>query len=176
MKDLPFIQKNLFPVGVMAISLIVGAWFFHAYVIRIEIPKKIKLADCTNSPVKIYLKAPAGRKYFLVLDTPQIEVATNGKLISSYTFSGRIRIAKDNKVIADMPIASDHALLTMLNNADSPYGYELTGFSEDTNMPSLSGLVQARANYDLEINFNPTPPPSSSIWLHWLQTAKDQKQ
>jgi hypothetical protein len=35
-------------------------------------------------------------------------------------------------------------------------------------------FINRQMNYDVEITFDQLPPPSSSLWLYWLQTRKDK--
>ncbi len=168
-------QKLFVPAAVIGIPAILVGWFFYAYAIRVEVPHKIKLADCTNSPVKIHLETPKGRKYFLTLNTPKAQTVTNGGSASPYAFTGYIQITKGNVVIADIPIESDKTSVNLIQNADGSCEYQLPAFSRDTNAPSLSRFIQAGGDYDFEVKLNPAPPTASSIWLHWLQTAKDRE-
>ncbi|MGH7953129.1 MAG: hypothetical protein ACREFE_14605 [Limisphaerales bacterium] len=57
----------------------------------------------------------------------------------------------------------------------------LNGASTITNFPigSAQADVQcnffhAQTNYNMEIRFNQQPPPSTSLWLDWLQAYKDR--
>ena len=55
------------------------------------------------------------------------------------------------------------------------------GMSTITNFPIGSAqakvrcdFLRAQTNCDIEITFEQQPPPSTSIWLHWLQAYKDR--
>ena len=166
-RRLPVIHKGIVPLVIAAVPLIIGAWLLNAYAIRVSIPRHMKLADCTNSVVKFHLNVPKGYDYTLGLNTSGVQQMPNGTLTSSYKFSGHIRIASGAVFITDFPFDSDRTLLIAS-------GFILTGIKgQSTNLPTLSGFIQAQRAYDIEITFDPPPPRSSSIWLHWLQTIKD---
>jgi hypothetical protein len=167
-RRLPIIQKGIALMAVVAIPLIIGAWLLNAYAIRVSVPHAVKLLNCTNSVVKIHLKVPKGHAYHLELNTPGVQAMPNGTVTSSYKFSGHIRISNGVSLVADFPIGYDKAWLT-------GSCFVLTGVSfQNTNVPMLSQFIQAQKSYDIEITFDPSPPPSSSIWLYWLQSAKDR--
>jgi hypothetical protein len=169
-RRIPIIQKGIAPMSVAAIPLIVGAWMLNAYAIRVSVPHTMKLLDCTNSVMNIHLKVPQGHGYRLDLITSDVQSTPNGSVTSSYKFSGRIRISSGASLIADFPIASDKAWVT-----GSDFVLTGDGF-QSTKVPTLSQFIQAQKGYDIEITFDPPPPPSSSIWLYWLQSAKDRSR
>jgi len=66
----------------------------------------------------------------------------------SNTLSGHINIASGQTAITNFTVVFDQ-----------------TGL--------LCTFFKAQSNYNLEIQFDQPPPPSSSIWLNWLQPYKD---
>jgi hypothetical protein len=132
------------------------------------IPHSIKLVDCTNSILKVHLKVPKGRGYNLVLGMPGSEMAEK----FPYKFSGRIQIIEDKSSIIDFPIGSE--LIQSCNWLNGESGFILTGF-RNTNCPALSQFIHPQKDYDIEIDFDQSPPPSTSIWLFWLQAYKDKE-
>jgi hypothetical protein len=66
-------------------------------------------------------------------------------------FSGHLIVSNDTTVITNVPISS----------------YQ----------PDLAcGFFLAESNYVVEIDLDQTPPVSTSVWLHWLQSYKDNGQ
>ncbi len=166
------IQRGL-PLVIALVMVVVplgyGMWLVNKMWMNTELPPlSLKLADCTNNVVNIHLEIPAGHDYRLDLNTPETQVLTNEGTSSSYNFSGHLRISRNGALIADLPIGSDKAWRN-----GSWYG--LTGVGmQNTNVPPLSKFLQAHKSYDFEINFEPPPPPASSIWLYCLESVKDR--
>jgi hypothetical protein len=164
------LKSEIILIATFSVPLIIGAWLLHAYAIRVAIPHTMKLADCSNSVVNIRLKVPQGHGYCLDLITPEIQAMPNGTVISSCKFSGRVRISNGTSLVADFPIGSDKSWLTGSE-------FVLTGVGlQNTNVPPLSQFIQAQRDYDIEITFDSSPPPSSSIWLYWLQSRGDTEK
>lgn len=163
------LKKEVVLIAVFSIPLLIGAWMLDAVGSRVSIPHSLKLADCTNNAVSIHLKVPKGHAYQLELQMPEIQFSpSNGKSVSLYKFSGRLRILTAGAQLADFSISSDKALLT-------GSGYVLTGVGlQNTNVPPLSDFLQSNKSYDFEISFEPTPPPSSSVWLYWREAKIDK--
>jgi hypothetical protein len=166
-RRLPIIQKGIAPMAVAAIPLIVGACLLHTVAKHFSLPHSIKLLDCTNSEVDIQLKAPKGHGYQFELLTPGTQTTTpNGSKISSYKFSGHIRISSGTTLIADLPVSPDK--IEFISS-----GFILAGVdSQNTTVP-LGQFLQSQKDYSIKITFDPPPPPSSSIWLYWLQSRMD---
>ena len=163
-------QKWFVPAAMLGIPAILVGWFLYTYAIRVSIPENMKLADCTNNIVNVHLKVPKGHAYHLELRMPEIHAMPNGVVASTYKFTGRVRISSEASLITDFPIGSDRAWLT----AD---GFVLTGVgSQSTNVPALSQFFQAQKGYHIEITLNPAPPPSTSLWLYWLQSRIDTEK
>lgn len=163
------LKKEIILIAVFSIPLIVGAHFIHAYAIRVAIPHSLKLADCTNGLMNIHLKIPRGHAYHLALNIPEVQfLPRSGKSVSSYKFSGHLRILTAGAQFADLSIGSDKAWLTRS-------GYVLTGVGlQNTNVLPLSDFIQSDKSYDFEISLDPAPPPSSSIWLYWREAKIDK--
>ena len=163
------IIRQWYPLAiVLGIPMILCLWVAYEVATHFVSPRNMKLADYTNNTIKVNLKVPKGHGYYLELATPEVRRMPNGTSISSYIFSGHVRISSGAASIADFPISSDRALLTSS-------GFILTGWGvQNTNSPPLSRFIRSQADYDIEITFDPPPPPSSSVWLHWQQAAKDR--
>lgn len=169
----PIIQRGVLPLIIALVMLVVplGCWrlLVHKMWMGVEYPpQELKLADCTNNVMNIHLKIPRGHGYQFELLTPGAQTTTpNGSIISSYKFSGRIRILSGTSLVADLPIGPDKVEFI-------ESGSILTGVSSQNTSVSLGQFLQPRKDYDIKITFDPPPPPSSSIWLYWLQSAKDR--
>jgi hypothetical protein len=152
-------------VSFSAVFLVIGCMLFLVGTHK-SIPFETKLADCTNGIVNIHLHVPKGHRYALELDAPGTTRMTNGSLISSYKFTGTIRIKSGTSLIADVPMNSDKMMVF-------PSSYFLTG-GPKTDIPDLNQFIHSGNNYDLEIKFDPPPPPSSSVSLYWMQNAAEK--
>jgi hypothetical protein len=157
-------MKSFF--AILAVMLILGCVFF-VFRTHLSFPHEMKLADCTNGVVNIRLNVPKGHNFALLLNVPGSVGMTNGSLVSSYKFTGHIRIKSRNSLIIDIPINSDK--MSPISS-----GFILTGGGFQPNIPSLNQLIQTQKEYDLEIEFNPPPPPSSSISLYWKENAAEK--
>ncbi|MGH7977044.1 MAG: hypothetical protein ACREDS_01810 [Limisphaerales bacterium] len=156
-RHLQIIQNWFVPIASFGVIGVLFAWFLHTYASYVEVPQKIKLADCTNSVTNIHFKVPKGHDYFIQMDVPGMQQMPNGTVISSYKFSGNIHISDGTAMVTDFPISSEKAW-------SISSGFVITGISpQNTNAPSLNQLIQAQKVYDLKIELNPPPPPSSSI-------------
>lgn len=120
-------------------------------------PQEVKLADCSGNIANIHLVAPKGRHYVLDLKGVPLGHMTNGSYISSYQFTGHLWI-RSNSQTNDIPLDSDKMFAF-------PGGLVLSPIS-------LTGGKQ----YDLRLEFNPPPPPSSFISLYWMQIQADRKE
>jgi hypothetical protein len=135
------------------------------------IPHSLKLADCTNSTIECHLRLPKGRSYYLVLATPE----TGMVLKPLYSFSGDVHITTATTSLIHFPIGSEMThQCNWLERAGIPYSFILTG-PWNTNCPLLDRLLYATTNYNIRIVFKESPPPTTSIWLHWLQAGKDKE-
>ena len=163
------LKREVILIAVFSIPLLIGAWMLNSVGIRVSIPHSLKLADCTNNVVNIHLQVPKGHGYQLELQVPEIQFSpSNGKSVSSYKFSGHLRILTAGAQLADLSIGSDKAWL-------SGSGYVLTGVGlQNTNVPPLSDFIQSNRSYDFEISLEPTPPASSSVWLYWREAKIDK--
>lgn len=93
------IRKWFSAAVIGGIPMIFCLWLLYGYASHVEIPRVIKLADCTNSIVKVHLKTPNGR-YF------NIEVTAPSN--SPDTLLGNIHISDGASTSIDFPIGSDH--------------------------------------------------------------------
>jgi hypothetical protein len=169
----PIIQRGIFPlvIAIIMVAFPLGfiAWVYYKATMQVDYPpQEAKLADCTNYPVNIHLKIPRGHAYQLELKTPETQIAPNGDRMSSYKFSGYVRISNNGVLLADIPIGSDKAWLTASS-------YVLTGVDlQNTNVPPLSKFIQSEQVYDFEINLEPPPPSAFSLWLYWREAKIDK--
>jgi len=54
-------------------------------------------------------------------------------------------------------------------------GSIVTNFSIGSNQTEQQcSFFHAESNYEIQIVFDSLPPPSTSVWLHWLQAYKDR--
>jgi hypothetical protein len=166
-------QKNwrgIVTITVAAILLFSSLWLFNIYIRRIAVPHSEKLADCTNGVTNFRLKVPNGHAYNIFLSLPGIQAKPDGTVVSTYEFSGQMRILKGTSLIADFAIGREQAWLTAS-------GFVLTGVGlQNTNAPPLSLFIKPQETYDVEIILHPAPPPLSSIWLYYLENARDRNQ
>lgn len=158
------IQDGTVLAGLISIPLILVVWLLH--VVHVGVPHTLKLADCTNNIINIHLKVPEGHGYRLDLVASDSKPSPSGYRVSSYKFSGRIRISSRGSLISDFAIGSDTA-------GQAGGSFILTGDATyNRNVPPLSQFVEAQKDYDLQVTLNPMPPPSSSILLYWLRSTK----
>lgn len=115
-------------------------WLVYACANGVQRPREIKLADCTNSVIRVHIEAPKGHFYRLVFKTPPG---------STNIFSARVNILCDTLVVTNFPID--------FNQTEAQCSF-----------------LHAQTAYDIEIKFDPMPPSSTSVWLHWLQAYKDR--
>lgn len=168
-RQLPIAQKGVLPLAVAAIPLIAGVYLLDTVTKRVSVPKTIRLANPTDGTTKLHLKVPTGRGFTLGLHVSGEQ--PNKSSISSYKFSGRIRIAKRDSLVTDFPVGSDSTL-------SASGDYALTGVERNhTNgPPALSQFIRPGEDCDIQITLDPQPPPSSFFWLHWLQPVKDARR
>jgi hypothetical protein len=139
----------------LAAFSVIGCFLFVVGT-HLSVPNEIKLADCPGSVANVHLSAPKGRQYILLLHSPSLGYVTNVSYVSSYKFTGHLRITSNSSQITDIPLNSD----------------KMPVFPSELNLGAVS--LQGGKDYDLYIEFNPPPPPSSSISLHWMQNAADK--
>jgi hypothetical protein len=155
------LQKLLLPAG-LAIPLILIGLFLYTYAGHVEAPRSIKIADATNSTVNIHLHVPKGKLYSLWAGTT-----------TAYPFSGRIRVLEGVSVVGEFPLMGGSGDGNQVPNGG--YCFGLTDFWNTTsNRTSWNQIIKPQKDYDLQIIFDQPPPPSTSIWLHWLQAWKDK--
>jgi hypothetical protein len=121
-------------------------------------PREIKLADCSERIVNIHLTAPGGRHYVLFLSGLPAGHMTNGNYISSYKFTGHLLVMTDKSQTMSIALNSD----------------KMFASPGELNLGPVN--LEAGKDYDLKIEFDPPPPPSSFISLYWMQSYADQKE
>jgi hypothetical protein len=116
------------------------------------------LADCASNIVNMHLTAPRGRHYGLFLDGLPAGNMTNGNYISSYQFTGQLWIATDKSPTVDLPLNSD----------------KMSVFPGELNLGPVN--LDEGKDYEIRIEFNPPPPPASSISLYWMENEADREE
>jgi len=162
-------QSILNFLAAFSIPILVGAFMLNAFSNRIAFPHSLKLGDCTNSVLRYSFETARGHGYFLTLYVPKSQsMLASTNTISSFKFTGNLRISTGGNQLVDMALDSDRAWLT-----DS--SYVLTGLgSNNTNSPPLDNYMRSHNNYDLEIILNPPPPSGSSMWMSWKESKMDK--
>src|SRR5436309_335725 len=98
--------KWLIPVVIVGL---VGAWLYSCAQ-HVEIPRQMRLADCTNSTLRFHVRVPKGAGFHLVLATPEnLCMTLNPTNRPSYPFSGRIRISDASTSTVEIAISSDRS-------------------------------------------------------------------
>lgn len=163
------ISKWLVP----AVLVVGAAIFLNDWAGRTEVPRQIKLAECTNAVLSIHLLRPKGHHFNLVLATPSVSDETIGAPYRPpFTFSGRIRVVAPSS--ADLPIISQQSeRCNWLQSRGIPVGYILT-WNLLTNYPRFDKLLLAGGQAHLDVGFEQLPPTNTSLWLTWLQRWKDR--
>jgi hypothetical protein len=112
------VQKWFGPVASFGILAILFGRFLYVYASHVEVPQKLKLADCSTSTTKIHLKIPKGRYYLIVLALP------SG---STNVFSGHINISDEMSAITNLSIGSSQTEQPCnFLHAQSNYDLEIT--------------------------------------------------
>ena len=148
------LKNEFILLAAFSIPLIIGAWLLNAYAIRVSVPHSVKLMDCTNTNMTIRFTAPIEHVYYIEFKIPTSELvwqhdSEHGTYLGS-NLSGLVNISEGGTVITNLLIASGKG----------------------------SGWIFLHKNtsYDLRITFDQMPPPSTSVWLYWLQTARERKE
>lgn len=153
--------------AVVSLLLTLLAWWLYVVAAHTTVPRSMKLVDCTNSTLKVHLKVPKGHDYSLVLATPGVGITEE----LPYKFSGRVQISDGSLTMIEIPIGSDFSV--PCNWLPDSTGFILT---RGTNCIDLSRFIRPQIDYSIEVLFDLPPPPSTAIWLHWLQAAKDNEK
>jgi hypothetical protein len=134
--------------------------FVVNYVRSVESVKHLKLMDC-ESEDSVFTKAlPPGHDFNLLLGIPR---ATH----LPQDFHIHVVATGSTEPICDFKIASDDLVVAnWLYDRPDLQGYIL-GFHR------LGNMIDGRHTYTFAIHFSKTPPPGSSLWLHWLYNQKD---
>ncbi len=168
-RKFPIIQRGVAPIVIAAIPLIIGAWFIYAVARNVLVPQSIKLMECTNNILEFSFRAPKGHSYNFVLGTPGV-----GRMLKPpFLFSGHIHMSNETTNV-EFPINSELARqCNWLEGNGVPYSLILTD-PWNTNSVNLDRLIREQESYNVKIVFDQPPPHSTSIWLYWLQAAKDK--
>jgi hypothetical protein len=125
-------------------------------------PREQKLADCTTNALAFRLAWPTGELFQVVLGVPYTDT-------NALSFRGELVFRQSTGTVARVPVGShDVTSCNWLDNhASAPHvaGYILTW--SRTN--ALDSLFTKGQSYDVEVRFNEPPPPTSTLWLHWIE-------
>jgi hypothetical protein len=130
-----------------------------------------RLAECTNSTVRVAWVVPPGRGQTLAIGFPGHEWLDTAV---SKPFKGRLEVRDAERVVYEMDFDS-----TSMESWGLPVPGEqrvpclrlLSPASQGK--PRLSSVVRARATYEVILRFEGEPPPGSSLWLSWVQRLMD---
>ena len=132
-------------------------------------PRQQKLADCTTNSLAFRLIWPAGDLFQIVLGIPYQDT-------NALTFRGELVFRQSTTTIVRVPIGSyDVTPCNWLeNHASAPHvaGYILT-WSRTNASERLDHLFTKGQSYDVEVQFTEPPPPTSTLWLHWIGEVGD---
>jgi hypothetical protein len=162
---------KIFILTVLAIGALTG--FINWVVGRVEIPKQLKLTDCTNATLKVKLTVPKGHHFQLVY----AQLETDDKNTSNtppFQLSGHIQISPINTSVALFsftPETSEKCNWLQLHGFQKSY---ILTWNPPTNTLRFSHLLQRETQTELKIVFDQPPPANSSLWLAWLQDYKDR--
>jgi len=119
-------------------------------------PRMQKVADCTNSTLRVELSVATDRNYNFVIAIPQ---SRSGHL----SFGGEIEISKGTQSRAISISSQD---ITPCDGVKQMDCYLLTW--SPTNRSKVNDFMIRGQKYDLTIQFSEMPPQGSSIWLRSL--------
>lgn len=115
--------------------------------------------------------------WFLHVYASYVEVPQNLKLAdcSNSTTKIHLKIPKGRyyRIVLALPSGSTNIFSGRINISDEIS--TITNLSIGSSQTEQQcNFLHAQSNYDLEITFDHSPPPSTSIELHWLQTQRDK--
>jgi hypothetical protein len=148
----------------------------NEYAGRTDVPKQLKLAECTNAAVSGHLVVPKGDHFNLVLGAPDINADSFGPTNKPppFTFSGCIRVSGSESSAVEFPFSSEASQqCNWLQSEGIPVGYILT-WNLPTNHARLDRLLIVGERVDFDVRFEQPPPTNTSVWLTWLQRYKDR--
>ena len=142
-------------VFVFSLMLLLGGCFCA------DVPQAQKLADCTSNEFSFKLSWPTGKLFQVVLGVPYTDT-------NALTFDGELVFRQNTGTVARVALTSDD--VTPCNWLDNQTthprgaGYILTWGRTNT----LSPLFTKGQTYDVNVRFTEAPPPTSTLWLHWI--------
>ena len=127
-------------------------------------PQKQKLAVCTTNALAFSVDWPNGKLFQIVLGVPYTDT-------NVLTFRGELIFRQRGGTVANVRVTSQDvtACNWLDNQATSPHvaGYILTWCRTNT-AERLDHLFTKGQSYDVEVHFTEPPPPTSTLWLHWI--------
>ncbi|MGA2868519.1 MAG: hypothetical protein ABSF34_05095, partial [Verrucomicrobiota bacterium] len=117
--------------------------------------------------------------WFLYVYASHVEVPQKLKLVDCSTSTTKIhlKIPKGHyyRIVLVLPSGSTNVFSGRINISDEISA--ITNISiGSSQIEQQCNFLHEQSNYDLEINFDQLPPPSTSIELHWLQTQQDKAE
>ena len=129
-----------------------------------DIPREQKLADCSTNTVSFNLTWPTGELFSIVLGVPHSDT-------HALAFRGELVFRQSTGTVARVLVSSqDMTPCNWLDNeANDPRlaGYILT-WGRTNDADRLDGLFVTGQSYDVGVHFATSPPPASTLWLHWI--------
>ena len=126
-----------------------------------DTPREQKLADCTTNAFAFRLVWPTGELFQVVLGVPYADT-------NALSFGGELIFRQSTGMVARVPVGSHDVTPCNWfdNHAGAPHvaGYILT--RSRTN--ALDTLFMKGQTYDVNVRFSELPPPTSTLWLHWI--------
>ncbi|MEA3188666.1 MAG: hypothetical protein QOD99_2496 [Chthoniobacter sp.] len=158
-------RKITYSLLIAGVLLIPPIWFFVNIAASIGVPNQIKLADYDRPAFHFSCPFPPGTHFDLVLGVPRSTVLTA-------SYSGRVRVSESGHSLTEFTF--DSATAQECNWLHSPelQGYILT-WQQHAPQPRLLDLLRSRHTYDFCIESTQQPPTGSSLWLAWMQRARD---
>jgi hypothetical protein len=128
------------------------------------VPREQKLTDCTTNALAFRVAWPTGELFQIVLGVPYPDT-------NALAFRGELIFRQGTGTVARVPVSSQDvtACNWLDNHASAPHvaGYILT-WSRTNVAERLDHLFTKGQSYDVEIHFTEPPPPTSTLWLHWI--------
>ena len=120
-----------------------------------DVPVEQRLADCTNSTLRLQMTVQEFPPYQFVLGMPP---TATGEM----TFRGEVIVSQSTGTVARVQISSED--FTPCNSLEGLSGYILT-WGRTNEAERLDSFLTRGQTYDLEVHFSELPPPESSLWL-----------
>jgi hypothetical protein len=129
-----------------------------------DTPREQKLADCTTNALAFRVAWPTGELFSIVLGVPYSDT-------NALAFRGELIFRQSTSTVARVQVGShDVTPCNWLDNqATDPRvaGYILT-WGRTNAAERLDNLFTKGQSYDVEVHFTEPPPPTSTLWLHWI--------